>query len=760
MKLSPLDPVREEQIGRSDAVVQISHVGLGRHGLPMARLTVWNGKSLEADVITPDRATDRRRLARAAAAAEPSLTEDDIAAALLRCANAIPALIAEMPAENDGETARLTAHFPGLVDIVADDDGIAMFLVVDPEAEHGVAVVSSHTPETGPDTGVVLTPPPVDALPWKLPRASQVLRWLAPGTDQPAQLFADVVATIKRHALLPTPLAEHLNGYYELCAAWEFHTHYLEPAAYSAELAFCAVPERGKSRLGRTLIYMARRGVHTETLREANLFRDSQDRGATLFLDCRDLWRKAEKLGCEDILLQRFERGAKVGRVLYPEKGPFADTVYYSIFGSTILASNEQLGRILDTRCIPIKMPLASDRVEYPVPDEAKLLPLRERLVAWRARQLIAQWQPVPMPKPAASRLGDVLLPLAQIVAHVAPERLASFRALAKHLETERRGERSLSWEASVVTAIAELRDQAHNGLLLIEGIAERVNGGRSEKEQLTNRRISSILTGLGLSTRKSGGNKAALVWDDAKIEVLIAHYAQPEDEPEGGEDTTGPVLQDDEVAGAQEVGPARAANANHANHAHSPAPPPGREPVAASVVSMVSVAGGRGSTNYCEPADSNANPRLCPSTDQPDPAIPLATSTEQTGSGSPGPDATAETELDQQATLLPPAHTDGTDSPAAGTGPQDFPPTRSADANHANHARTGQGDQVLTDEFRAALAAPCTRCPPEVAAVIRWTGDEADEWDHRQWRCSHDATHVHRWRDATAVGFAGEHVA
>lgn len=534
MKLFPLPKPLEEKAG-NDVVIIITHVGTSQRGLPCARVSVWNGKPLAVDVIEPDAATDRRRLAKLAALADP-VAVPDVAAielAIVQCAEALQACDLRPPAQDArGEAeaeARPSADFPGLIDVVADENGEPAFLVLDPGSKSSVSVVAEYVPAEG----AALVPPPAKALPWLLPRAVEVLRYLAPGADTGASLFSDVASCVKQHALLPVLPKPHEEAYYELCAAWEFHTYYMEPAAYSPELAFCAQPERGKSRTGRTLIYIARHGVHTETLREANLFRDSQDRRATLFLDCKSLWAKAEKLGCEDILLQRFERGARVSRVLYPERGPFEDTVYYDIFGPTVLASNEPLGRILDTRCIPIGMPLAPDDVEYPVPDEVALQPLRERLTAWRARQLIAGWQPETVRKPATSRLGDVLLPLMQIVAHVAPERLDSLRVLAKHLERGRRQERALSWEASIVVAVNTLSDRVANALLLVDVIAEAVNAGRSEKERLSNKRIGNILRSLGLEIKKGHANKAALVWNDEKIAALTAHYWEPE--PEAG---------------------------------------------------------------------------------------------------------------------------------------------------------------------------------------------------------------------------------
>ena len=89
------------------------------------------------------------------------------------------------------------------------------------------------------------------------------------------------------------------------------------------------------------------RGLRTETLRETNIFRWSEDLGATLFFDVLNLWKKAEREKLEDLFLNRFEKGAKAARVLNPEKGPFEDTRYFDIFGATIIATNESVHKIL-----------------------------------------------------------------------------------------------------------------------------------------------------------------------------------------------------------------------------------------------------------------------------------------------------------------------------------------------------------------------------------------------------------------------------
>ena len=92
---------------------------------------------------------------------------------------------------------------------------------------------------------------------------------------------------------------------------------------YCPYLLFYAVPERGKSRTGKSVAYVAFRGIHLIELREANIFRYSQHLHGTLFFDLMDVSKKAERSGCDDILLLRAEKGAKCCRVIHPELGAF-----------------------------------------------------------------------------------------------------------------------------------------------------------------------------------------------------------------------------------------------------------------------------------------------------------------------------------------------------------------------------------------------------------------------------------------------------
>jgi len=223
------------------------------------------------------------------------------------------------------ETAEpeFSASLPGLVDIVATDDGPA-FLVLGTDGP-----TMAPTWEVG---GQIYQPPPADKLPWTLPRAAEVLHYIREA-EPPERLWADLVNYFQGVSEMPSP------AYYLLQAAWVFHTYLPEPANYSPEICLYAVPERGKTRTGKAMIYVARRGVHVESLRDAYLVRLAHNCQAAIFFDCLDLWRKAEKAGCEDIILGRFERGITVPRVLYPDRGPHRDTVFYTVFGPTIIAT-------------------------------------------------------------------------------------------------------------------------------------------------------------------------------------------------------------------------------------------------------------------------------------------------------------------------------------------------------------------------------------------------------------------------------------
>lgn len=168
---------------------------------------------------------------------------------------------------------QFSAVFSELVDIVITDGGPA-FLVLGPD---GPVVAPAWEVD-----GQVVQPPPADKLPWLLPRAAEVMRLLR-DPELPARLWEDLVRWFAGVSEPPSP------AYHLLQASWIFHTYLLEAALYSPEICLYAVTERGKTRTGKAMIYVARRGVHVESLRDAYLVRLAHNCQAALFFDCLDL---------------------------------------------------------------------------------------------------------------------------------------------------------------------------------------------------------------------------------------------------------------------------------------------------------------------------------------------------------------------------------------------------------------------------------------------------------------------------------------
>lgn len=307
------------------------------------------------------------------------------------------------------------------------------------------------------------------------------------------------------------------------------HTYTLEQCQYSPIIAFFAVPERGKTRTCKALIHVAYRGLRVESLREAFLFRFAKNFQGTVCFDVMDIWKKVARAQSEDIILNRFEKGTRVPRVMHPQRGPFHDTVYYNVFGPTIIATNEPIHKILDTRAVQINMPQAGRHFEHDVTPQAAL-PLKERLVAFRAKYL-----GVPLPevdKPVTGRLGDILKPLWQIVNFIKPERAAHFLSLVRRVEHERRLAKLDSTEGLILQAIVESERKMQKGVLAVKVIADTLNASRTENRRLSPKKVANILKAMGFAKGHTGSGAAAIIWNDQLIDKLLQSYGL-EDMPE-----------------------------------------------------------------------------------------------------------------------------------------------------------------------------------------------------------------------------------
>jgi uncharacterized protein YutE (UPF0331/DUF86 family) len=289
---------------------------------------------------------------------------------------------------------------------------------------------------------------------------------------------------------------------------------------YCAYILFNAVPERGKSRTGKSVIYVAFRGIHLVELREATIFRYSQNLHGTLFLDLLDISKKAERGGCDDILLLRAEKGAKCCRVQYPDQGAFNDTVYYDIYGPTIVSTNESLHKILETRCLPIIMPNRPGNCENPRPELA--LELKERLTAWRAKHLFATFADMEPIEGISGRLWDIAKPmffvnsLLPVDSHILEE---SILAIAGEKDESRKD----TVEGRLVAIIKEITaesvlDRSAEWSIKISEIRTRYNQDKSE-----DRLVSSPWIGKRLK-RMSFRNR--IVHGYSEIKITADEYA------------------------------------------------------------------------------------------------------------------------------------------------------------------------------------------------------------------------------------------
>jgi len=288
----------------------------------------------------------------------------------------------------------LSAYFPGLVDVCSNDDGELVYAIL----RDGELVLDR---EFITETESFSIPEKIH-FQFTIPRAAEVMRYFA---QDDSSLYDDLLSYLKRFSALD-------DEQWTIVAHYVFLTYLHDHPGidYCAYILFYAVPERGKSRTGKSVTYVAFRGIHLVELREAAIFRYSQNLHGTLFLDLLDVSKKAERGGCDDILLLRAEKGAKCCRVQYPDQGAFNDTVYYDIYGPTIIASNEQLHKVLETRCLPIIMPNRPGNYENPRPELA--LELKERLTAWRAKHLYTTFADMEPIDGISGRLWDITKPM------------------------------------------------------------------------------------------------------------------------------------------------------------------------------------------------------------------------------------------------------------------------------------------------------------------------------------------------------------
>lgn len=405
-----------------------------------------------------------------------------------------------------------SAEFEGLVDLVLSN-GMPAFLIKEGDE---LKITLKHETDD-----VIYVPPKREKIPWALPDGENILELHKIYRNRPChELDRELYLELYNHHKSVSELPD--DGLYILITLWDFHTYLIDKFPYSPVFAFCAVAERGKSRTGKGMIFVAYRGIRVESLREAYIIRIAKYFKASIFFDVENIWKKAQQSGSEDILLGRFEQGQVVPRVLHPERAPFNDIDYFNIFGATIVASNEPLSKILETRSIEINTEISNKKFENEVIEES-LLYLKEKLILFRARHMD---DPLPdIEKIATGRIGDLLKPLMQVLEIVCPENKEELNELIDKIIKEKMVERSTTIEAQLLNIVFQHFNAGNNGALDVKVIADNFNKHKEEKFKLTYQRIGRMLSALGFQKGKNSKGSRTIILDENKIIKLKEQY-------------------------------------------------------------------------------------------------------------------------------------------------------------------------------------------------------------------------------------------
>jgi len=213
----------------------------------------------------------------------------------------------------------------------------------------------------------------------------------------------------------------------------------------------------------------------------------------------------------------------RASRVLYPEKGAFEDTVFYSIHGPTLMASNAEVHKILGSRCLTFSMPNAPGNYENPTPELG--LDLKERLTTWRAKMMsrpLAELMPIPG---ISGRLWDITKPLFQICRVVCLERFDDLVDAIMAVAGARIQEKRESVDGLLIQVIYEMTqgDADHFDIATADVTTrfnELWNGAKAKSEKTIGRRLKA----LGVQTDTKTGYSIIRL-NRESLETLLMQY-------------------------------------------------------------------------------------------------------------------------------------------------------------------------------------------------------------------------------------------
>jgi hypothetical protein len=407
------------------------------------------------------------------------------------------------------------ASFPELIDLVLTDKHQVAYLVL----QDGIPNVVDQWKAVD---GQTFVPPEQKHIPFKLGLASKVLEHFRNDNDR--ALVDDILKYVKRFSYLPdrewvvittSILLSYLQSHPEV--------------RFVPVLYFYAVAERGKSRTAKSMLSIMYRGIHLVDVRPANIVRYAQNFNASMFFDCTEIWRSAGKNDGEDILLGRFEKGTTVTRVLAPEAGPFKDQVSFEVFGSTIVATNEPANVTFESRCLTISMPNRPGEYEDSTPEHG--IDLKERMIAFRARNMTRTLPKVAAIPGISGRLWDISRPLFQLCELFYPEGTEPMKELLIEMAGKKIEVKKGTLEGKIVAAIVSLVnfDGETEATLKFEEITKIINAGMPDLKKYSPQRLGRVVESLGIKHKSIRGYSHITI-GDAQLETLKVQYGLAEE--------------------------------------------------------------------------------------------------------------------------------------------------------------------------------------------------------------------------------------
>ncbi len=196
---------------------------------------------------------------------------------------------------------------------------------------------------------------------------------------------------------------------------------------------------------------------------------------------------------------------------------------HYDVYGPTIIATNEEVHKILDTRCLSIMMENKPGIYKNITADDA--IELKERLVAWKAMNMNTALPDVDLIEQLRGRMWDISKPLLQVCKLVSPLHYNALADALLEVAGYRIEEKKESFEGRIIKAIYDLSpNDTPEWDISTAYVLDKVNDGVNEKYHTTSQGLGRKLRQMGIKTTRATGRSKILMKRNA-LELLVSQY-------------------------------------------------------------------------------------------------------------------------------------------------------------------------------------------------------------------------------------------